>query len=224
MSNMISRTVLKRSLSMLGLAVTLGCGAINTAMAAETPVAIGISGWTGFAPLTLADKAGIFKKNGLDVTLKMVPQQSRHLAIASGSLQCAATTVETYLTWNASGVPIKQIVQLDKSYGADGIAVRGGINKVADLKGKTISVDAPGTSSYFLLAWILDKNGMTMKDVKLATLGPDAAAHAFIAGQNDAAVTYEPYLSTIRQRQNSDHHTGLSHGDGHPGLYAILAG
>ena len=199
MSNMISRTVLKRSLSMLGLAVTLGCGAINTAMAAETPVAIGISGWTGFAPLTLADKAGIFKKNGLDVTLKMVPQQSRHLAIASGSLQCAATTVETYLTWNASGVPIKQIVQLDKSYGADGIAVRGGINKVADLKGETISVDAPGTSSYFLLAWILDKNGMTMKDVKLATLGPDAAAHAFIAGQNDAAVTYEPYLSTIRQ-------------------------
>lgn len=56
---------------------------------------------------------------------------------------------ETYLTWNASGVPIKQIVQLDKSYGADGIAVRGGINKVADLKGKTISVDAPGTSSIF---------------------------------------------------------------------------
>ena len=32
MSNMISRTVLKRSLSMLGLAVTLGCGAVNTAM------------------------------------------------------------------------------------------------------------------------------------------------------------------------------------------------
>ena len=113
MSNMISRTVLKRSLSLLGLAVALG-GAANTALAADTPVAIGISGWTGFAPLTLADKAGIFKKNGLDVTLKMVPQQSRHLAIASGSLQCAGTTVETYLTWNASGVPVKQIVQLDK--------------------------------------------------------------------------------------------------------------
>ena len=92
MSNMISRTVLKRSLSLLGLAVALG-GVANTALAADTPVAIGISGWTGFAPLTLADKAGIFKKNGLDVTLKMVPQQSRHLAIASGSLQCAATTV-----------------------------------------------------------------------------------------------------------------------------------
>ena len=28
---------------------------------------IGISGWTGFAPLTLAKEAGLFKKNGLDV-------------------------------------------------------------------------------------------------------------------------------------------------------------
>lgn len=199
MSNVFSKAGLKKSLTLLSMAVTLGCASAGIAQAADTPVAIGISGWTGFAPLTLADKAGIFKKNGLDVTLKMVPQQSRHLAIASGSLQCAATTVETYLTWNAAGVPIKQIVQLDKSYGADGIAVRQGISKISDLKGKTVSVDAPGTSSYFLLAWILDKNGMSVKDVKLATLGPDAAAHAFIAGQNDAAVTYEPYLSTIRQ-------------------------
>ncbi|MEG3133911.1 ABC transporter substrate-binding protein [Rouxiella sp. T17] len=203
MSKMFFQTGRKKSFSSYKLAISaaiaLGITASSVAQAADTPVAIGISGWTGFAPLTLADKAGIFKKNGLDVTLKKVPQQSRHLAIASGDLQCAATTVETYLTWNAAGVAVKQIVQLDKSYGADGIAVRPGINKITDLKGKTISVDAPGTSSYFLLAWMLDKNGMSVKDVKLATLGPDAAAHAFLAGQNDAAVSYEPYLSSIRQ-------------------------
>lgn len=199
MSKMFSQAKLKKSFIRLSLAVAVGVCAAGAAQAADTPVTIGISGWTGFAPLTLADKAGIFKKNGLDVTLKRVPQQSRHLAIASGDLQCAATTVETYLSWNAAGVAVKQIVQLDKSYGADGIAVRQGINKISDLKGKTIGVDAPGTSSYFLLAWMLDKNGMSMKDVKVATMGPDAAAHAFIAGQNDAAVSYEPYLSSIRQ-------------------------
>ena len=37
------------------------------AAAQETKVGIGMSGWTGFAPLTLAKQAGIFKKNGLDV-------------------------------------------------------------------------------------------------------------------------------------------------------------
>ena len=35
----------------------------------STPVAIAISGWTGFAPLTLAREAGIFKKHGLDVEI-----------------------------------------------------------------------------------------------------------------------------------------------------------
>jgi NitT/TauT family transport system substrate-binding protein len=37
-----------------------------------------------------------------------------------------------------------------------------------------------------------------MKDVKLVTLSPQAAAQSFVAGQNDAAMTYEPYLSTVR--------------------------
>ena len=74
------------------------------ASAQETKVAIGISGWTGFAPLTLAKEAGLFKKHGLDVTIKKIPQKDRHLAIASGDIQCAATTVETWIVWNANGV------------------------------------------------------------------------------------------------------------------------
>ncbi|MCY1238848.1 ABC transporter, substrate-binding protein, aliphatic sulfonates family [compost metagenome] len=90
-------------------------------------------------------------------------------------------------------------MQLDKSYGADGLAVRGDVKSFADLKGKTIGVDAPGTAPYFGLAWMLKKNGMSLKDVKTTTLSPQAAAQAFVAGQNDGAMTYEPYLSTVRQ-------------------------
>ena len=166
--------------------------------AQETKVVIGMSGWTGFAPLTLAEKSGLFKKHGLDVEIKMIPQKDRHLALAAKAIQCAATTVETHVAWNANGVPIVQIFQLDKSFGADGIAVRGDIKSFADLKGKTISVDAPGTAPYFGLSWMLSKNGMSIKDVKTTTLSPQAAAQAFVAGQNDAAMTYEPYLSTVR--------------------------
>jgi NitT/TauT family transport system substrate-binding protein len=168
------------------------------ASAQDAKIALGMSGWTGFAPLTLADKAGIFKKHGLEVDLKLIPQKDRHLALASGAIQCAATTIETHVAWNANGVPIVQIFQLDKSYGADGLAVRGDIKSFADLKGKTIGVDAPGTAPYFGLAWMLNKNGMTLKDVKTATMSPQAAAQAFVAGQNDGAMSYEPYLSTVR--------------------------
>ncbi|GJD60836.1 ABC transporter substrate-binding protein [Methylobacterium frigidaeris] len=168
------------------------------AHAQETKVTVALSGWTGFAPLTLAKEAGIFKKNGLDVSLKKIPQASRHLAIRSGDVQCAATTVETWVVWNANGVPTKQIFQLDKSYGADGLAVRNDVASIKDLKGKTVAASVPGTAPYFGLAWILKANGLSLKDVKVVNLEPGPAAQAFIAGQNDAAMTYEPYLSSVR--------------------------
>lgn len=173
---------------------------VTTPAMAQTKVTIAISGWTGFAPLTLAKEAGIFAKNGLDVTIKKVPQASRHLAIASGDVQCAATTVETWVVWNANGVATTQLFQLDKSYGADGMAVRGSIASIKDLKGKTVAASAPGTAPYFTLAWFLKKNGMSVKDVSVVNMEPGPAAQAFIAGQNDAAMTYEPYLSAVREK------------------------
>jgi NitT/TauT family transport system substrate-binding protein len=109
------------------------------------------------------------------------------------------------MVWNASGVTTKQIFQLDKSYGADGIVVRNDIKSVADLKGKTVASSAPGTSPYFLLAWVLNKNGMSTKDVTVVNLEPDAAAQAFLAGQNDAAVTYEPFISAVRDKADQGH-------------------
>jgi NitT/TauT family transport system substrate-binding protein len=173
-----------------------------SAMAEDTKVTIAISGWTGFAPLTLAKEAGLFKRQGLDVTIKKIPQKDRHLAIASGDVQCAATTVETWVVWNANGVATTQIFQLDKSYGADGMVVKPGISKITDLKGKTVAADAPGTAPYFGLAWMLKKNGLSIKDVKVVNLSPQAAANAMIAGTDgiDAAMTYEPYLGAVRAK------------------------
>ena len=179
-------------------AAALALGAGGAAAQQPTPVAIGISGWTGFAPLTLAKEAGIFARNGVDATIKKIPQKDRHLAIASGDIQCAATTVETWIVWNASGVRTKQVVQLDKSYGADGMVVRNDINAIPEIKGRTVAASAPGTAPYFTLAWMLSKNGLSVKDVTVVNLEPAAAAQAFIAGQNDVAMTYEPYLSAVR--------------------------
>ena len=182
----------------VAVAAGIALGTLAFPASSQTRLAIGYSGWTGFAPLTLAKEAGIFKKHGLDVDMKKIPQKDRHLAIASGDVQCAATTVETWVVWNANGVATKQIFQMDKSYGADGMVVRSNIAKIADLKGKTVAASAPGTAPYFTLAWFLKKNGLSVKDVTVVNLEPGPAAQAFVAGQNDAAMTYEPYLSTVR--------------------------
>ena len=196
------------------------------AVAQDVKVAIGISGWTGFAPLTLANEAGIFKKNGLDVTIKKIPQKDRHLAIASGDIQCAATTVETWIVlerqWRRhhADVPARQDLRRRRHGGAQRYRLDQG------LKGKTVAASAPGTAPYFTLAWILKKNGLSVKDVTVVNLEPAAAAQAFIAGQNDAAMTYEPYpldgARSAGQGQDHRHHARLSDDHGHVRLHAEI--
>jgi len=166
-------------------------------------VVLGMSGWTGFSPLSLADRADIFKKNGVDVELRMIPPVPRSAALASGALNAAATTVDQHIVWMSAGIPSVQVALIDKSNGGDGLAVRSGINSIKDLKGKTVNVDGPGTVQHFMLSYILEKNGMSIQDVTRSTLAAQPAAQAFVAGQGDAALTYEPYLSTIRAKPDA---------------------
>ncbi|MBS0335708.1 MAG: ABC transporter substrate-binding protein [Proteobacteria bacterium] len=182
------------------LTAALAAAAVSSAAVAQEKVILGISGWTGFAPLSLADKAGIFKKNGVDVEIRFIAPVQRSAALASGALNAAATTVDQHLVWTSAGVPSVQVLLIDKSNGGDGLVVRHSIHSVKELKGKTVAVDGPGTVQHFMLSFILQKNGMTMQDVIRSTMGSQPAAQSFLAGQNDAAVTYEPYLSSVRAK------------------------
>lgn len=160
-------------------------------------IIIGMSGWTGFAPLTLAEQAGLFKAAGVEVETRFVPQRERNLALAAGALNCVVTTVDTMILWGST-MPLVQVLVLDKSKGGDGIAVRPNIGGWAEMKGKTFAVDGAGTTPYFVLAYMLRENGISIKEVQTATLAPQPAAQAFVAGQFDGCSTYEPYLSSIR--------------------------
>lgn len=179
------------------LVVTLVATLLSTATLAQEKVILGISGWTGFAPLSLADKAGIFKKNGVEVEIRFIAPVPRSAALASGALNAAATTVDQHIVWSAAGVPSVQVLLIDKSNGGDGLVVRNSINSIKDLRGKTINVDGPGTTQNFMLSYILQKNGMTMQDVIRSTMGAQPAAQVFVAGQNDASVTYERASSSV---------------------------
>jgi NitT/TauT family transport system substrate-binding protein len=170
---------------------------------AQEKVTMGMSGWTGFQPLKLAELAGIFKKNGVDIEIRFIPPVQRSAALAAGSLNAAATTVDQHIVWTSAGIDTVQVALIDKSNGGDGLAVRNNINSVKELKGKTINVDGPGTVQHFMLSYILEKNGMSIQDVIRVTLGAQPAAQAFVTGQSDAALTYEPYLSTIRAKPDS---------------------
>ncbi|MGH6884665.1 MAG: ABC transporter substrate-binding protein [Geminicoccales bacterium] len=184
------------------LALIVAAGVAFGAQAQEK-VVLGMSGWTGFQPLKLAELAGIFKKNGVDIEIRFIAPVQRSAALAAGALNAAATTVDQHIVWTSADIPTVQVALIDKSNGGDGLAVRHGINSIKDLKGKTVNVDGPGTVQHFMLSYILQKNGLTIQDITRATMAANPAAQAFVSGQNDAAVTYEPYLSTVRAKPDA---------------------
>jgi NitT/TauT family transport system substrate-binding protein len=184
------------------LAWVVAAGVAFSAQAQEK-VVLGMSGWLGFQPLKLAELAGIFKKNGVDMEIRFIPPVQRSAALASGALNAAATTVDQHIVWTSAGISTVQVALIDKSNGGDGLAVRNNINSIKDLKGKSINVDGPGTVQHFMLSYILEKNGLSIQDVIRVTMGAQPAAQAFVAGQNDAAVTYEPYLSIVRNKPDA---------------------
>ena len=179
-------------------AVAAGVMVAGSATAQDLPkITLALSGWTGFAPITLAKEAGIFKKNGIEVEIKKMPSANRHQAMAAGEVQAIATTIDTHVMYASAGVPVTQVLVLDSSHGGDGIVVRPSINSVADIKGKEVAVEYGGVSQFWL-AYVLKKNGLKLDDIKATNLKPSDAASAFIGGQFDVALTYEPYLSNVR--------------------------
>ncbi len=61
-----------------------------------------------------------------------------------------------------------------------------GINSVADLKGKRVSLDEPGSGTYVDANLILDSNGLSVEDITAEALKGNAAAEALRNGKIDA--------------------------------------
>ena len=127
-------------LAVAAAALAVAVSAATSALGADLPkVTLAMSGWTGFAPITLAQKAGIFERNGVQVEIKKMPTSNRHQAMASGDVQAITTTVDTHILYASSGVPVTQVLVLDTSAGGDGIAARDGIASLKDAKGKSVA-------------------------------------------------------------------------------------
>jgi NitT/TauT family transport system substrate-binding protein len=77
------------------------------------------------------------------------------------------------------------------------MAVRNDIASIKDLKGKTVAASRPARRP--ISRWLVPEEERPVGEGRDGgEPGARPAAQAFIAGQNDAAMTYEPYLSSVR--------------------------
>jgi NitT/TauT family transport system substrate-binding protein len=110
-----------------------------------------------------------------------------------------ASTVDAFARQQSNGVAAVEVFPIDASVGGDGILAANTITTVADLKGKTVAVNQGSVSEWFL-AQVLQKNGLSLKDVKEQNMKSGEAGAAFVAKRVDVAVTWEPWLTKAKAR------------------------
>jgi NitT/TauT family transport system substrate-binding protein len=168
----------------------------------KAPIKLAFSTWNGYMALVIAAKEGYYKKHGLNVTYTVIEDPvQRFNAFKAGSLNAIATTVDTYSRTYAKGIKSVEVLGLDASAGGDGIVAEKGITKVEQLKGQSVAVSA-GSTSQWLLAYVLSLHHMSLKDVKQIDLTSGDAGAAFAAGRVKVAVTWQPWLSRAQQNPN----------------------
>lgn len=176
------------------LALVAGASAGSARQAGSANINLAFSTWNGYMGLVIADKEGYFKKHGLNVKETVIEDPvQRFAAFKAGQLNAVATTVDTYSREVADGIPSVEVLGLDASVGGDGIVAQKSITTVKQLKGQKVAV-SNGSTSQWLLAYVLSKNGMSLNDVHQIDLTAGDAGAAFAAGKVPVAVTWQPWL------------------------------
>lgn len=166
------------------------------------PVRIANATWIGYTGLWVAEDEGFFEDEGVNVESTAIEDPAQiNSALKAGRLDGTGDTVDSLARLRSQGVPTNAVLAVDKSKGADGIIAVDGVQSVADLEGKTVAVQSVSPSEW-MLAQVLEKNGMSLDDIKTRDMTADQAGTAFAAGKVDVAVTWEPWLTKASQGDN----------------------
>lgn len=159
----------------------------------DKAITIGMVTFPGYAPLYLAQEKALFK--GVDVNLVRIEAVGDiRAAMNTGQIDMYAATFDIFQAVGEKEPPGIGFLAMDESRGGDGVVVSGDIKDLADLKGKTVGAE-PGLPPYFILQYLLNKEGLSLNDVDFRDIPSQDAGNAFVAKQLDVAGTYEPFLS-----------------------------
>jgi NitT/TauT family transport system substrate-binding protein len=197
---------MKRLMQWLSLAV-LGV-VLATGAAAQAPekkkvtIAVGGKNLFYYLPLTVAERLGYFKDEGIEVEIPNFAGGSQALrALVGGSADMVSGAYEHTINMVAKKQPIKAVV-LQAKYSSMVLLLpneraakyRGG----KDLKGLKVGVTAPGSSTNMFVNSLLAKDGLKPTDVVIVGVGTGSGAIAAMEkGEIDALVNLDPVITQL---------------------------
>ncbi|MDE2572942.1 MAG: NrtA/SsuA/CpmA family ABC transporter substrate-binding protein [bacterium] len=175
-------------------------GAASAATGKAIPVRMGWQPTLNGARYFVAQDAGIFAKNGLQIQpVKFLAGPPFFSAFESKSIDVGFMGTPPASVGIAQGVPMKIFAIENYAPGSEALVVRpgSGINSLRDLKGKKIAAQR-GTSGEYALIQGLKSVGMTLNDVHFVNLDVTALLPAFQRGDIDGGWYWEPWQGELR--------------------------
>ncbi|WP_375771080.1 ABC transporter substrate-binding protein [Archangium gephyra] len=184
---------LARMLGLLWLLVVPAC------MHEEAPpLRVGTFLWPGSEPLFLARDLGYLD----DGTIRLVEYSSLsevNRDFRNGRIDAVDVTLDMALQLQQQGFEPRVVLVLDYSNGADALLARPEVRRMEELRGKRVAVEDFSVSTY-LLGRALEKAGLRASDIDIVRIPVDQHEQAYASGQVDAVVTFEPFVSKLRER------------------------
>jgi sulfonate transport system substrate-binding protein len=201
----VIRTIATAALSLTALLALTACGADSSADASGSGSRVTLTlGDQAKTLQTLVDASGALK--GAKYKVKWAEFEGAaplFQAVQAGAADTTYSADLPALQALSGGVRFKNVAALKNDGHHTGIIVRkdSDVKSVKDLKGRKVVVSsAKGSIAEYLLANVLEQNGLKYSDVKVQYLLPTDAQAAFASGKIDVWATFGVYQAVGLQQ------------------------
>jgi len=186
------------------LTASVGPGAFAQEKPEKSKVMLGVGGkpLLYYLPLTIAERKGFFKEEGLEVEINDFGGGAKSLqALIGGSVDVVTGAYEHTIRMQAKGQDVRAITELGR-FPAIVIAVKkdkaGQVKSAADFKGLKVGVTAPGSSTALTTQYAMVKAGLKPTDAAIIGIGSGASAVAAMQkGEIDVISHLDPVIAKL---------------------------
>ncbi len=152
------------------------------------------------AQAILAHEAGLYKKRGVNVELVEFQSGTDLIkAIVGGQLDSGVLGFTNAIAWASRGADLKVVGGAQTGYHAMIVREETGIEKIADLKGRTIASQKEGsTADTVLRGVVFQQAGLQPSQVNVMGVSPQVAVQSLVAKRVDGAFLFEPQASIAK--------------------------
>jgi NitT/TauT family transport system substrate-binding protein len=185
-----------------GLAVALPGAQAQKLETTKVRLAVGGKSSLYYLPLTVTERLGYFKEAGLDVEISDFAGGAKSLqALVGGSADVVTGSFDHTIQMQAKNQSITALVQLGRFPGF-ALALRK--DKAAsytgpkDLKGMKIGVTAPGSSTHFMVLYMMTQAGLKPDDASFIGTGSGGTVVAAVQhGEVDGISNADPMVTKL---------------------------